>query len=302
MAKVLFKFGTKAQYLALETKQSNALYFLLDTGELYRGEVAFGQEHIYSGDRVLSATDANSITAILNGATPVNNDLCIIKNSDGTANSYVYDAGNSTWVPFAVGSKYSELKAELDQLKATTAGAFHFRGTVNDLTNVIEPNDGDVYQVGNKEYVWNDTDEEWVELGDTFDLSNYATKTELQTAVGNLEALLGHPETQTTDPDTGELVTVPATGIYADLKNHADQLIPVFDGAVQGLVPVPVGNLNTTTKASMFLNALGNWVTVSSGGGQSTYTDPDGHTYNTVEDYVTHMVSTYGLEWSAISE
>ena len=40
--KVIFKFGTRAEYNALVTKQANALYFLLDTHELYRGEVPFG--------------------------------------------------------------------------------------------------------------------------------------------------------------------------------------------------------------------------------------------------------------------
>jgi len=44
----------------------------------------------------------------------------------------------------------------------------------------------------------------------------------------------------------------------------------------------------------LFLNATGSWVTVSSSGGQSVYTDPEGHTYNNVEDYVTYMINNYG--------
>lgn len=42
MANVIFKYGTKAQYEALATKDSNALYWLLDTQEIYRGSVLFG--------------------------------------------------------------------------------------------------------------------------------------------------------------------------------------------------------------------------------------------------------------------
>lgn len=111
MSKVLFKFGTKAQYLALENKQENALYFLLDSGELYRGTVPFGQEHIYSGNRIGTTTDSASITAILNGATPINNDLCLIYNSDNTVNSYVYDSASSSWKILSTGSQYADLQA-----------------------------------------------------------------------------------------------------------------------------------------------------------------------------------------------
>lgn len=41
MAKVLFYAVTAAQFTALETKNENALYFLSDTGELYKGSVRF---------------------------------------------------------------------------------------------------------------------------------------------------------------------------------------------------------------------------------------------------------------------
>ena len=41
MAKVMFYAVTAAQFNALETKNENALYFLSDTGELYKGAVRF---------------------------------------------------------------------------------------------------------------------------------------------------------------------------------------------------------------------------------------------------------------------
>ena len=41
MAKVLFFTATAAQYAALEAKDENALYFLTDTGELYKGTIRF---------------------------------------------------------------------------------------------------------------------------------------------------------------------------------------------------------------------------------------------------------------------
>lgn len=41
MAKVLFYTATASQYAALTTKNENALYFITDTGELYKGTARF---------------------------------------------------------------------------------------------------------------------------------------------------------------------------------------------------------------------------------------------------------------------
>jgi hypothetical protein len=61
-------------------------------------------------------------------------------------------------------------------------------------------------------------------------------------------------------------------------------------------VPVDDQTLTTGELANRFLNALGNWVTVSTSGGQTTYTAPDNTTFNNVEDYVTYMINNYGVE------
>lgn len=37
MAKVLFKYGTQAEYEALETKNPDALYFITDSNRIYKG-------------------------------------------------------------------------------------------------------------------------------------------------------------------------------------------------------------------------------------------------------------------------
>ena len=41
MAKVLFYTATAAQFNILPTKDENALYFITDTGELYKGSVRY---------------------------------------------------------------------------------------------------------------------------------------------------------------------------------------------------------------------------------------------------------------------
>lgn len=43
MANVIFKFGTRAQYDAIATKNTNTLYWLTDTQELMKGDVCFGK-------------------------------------------------------------------------------------------------------------------------------------------------------------------------------------------------------------------------------------------------------------------
>lgn len=335
-AKVLFKFGTAAQYAALETKLDNALYFLLDTNELYRGSIPFGKPHVYTGIREQDATDAATITALLNGNTPIQGDIVVITNTDNSSDAFLYSEDEEEWLHIgntatdSLATRVTTLEgavadleaalsgtetedgledrvADLETALAGLSGAFHFKGSVEDLATVTNPSEGDVYQVGDAEYAWNGN--AWVELGGTFDLSNYVTTTDLNDAVANLEALIGQPAStsQQTDPVTGETteVTTPATGVYADLATRADEIIPIFNGIVAGLVPVDDSNATTAEKANHFLNALGNWVNVSSSG-QATYTDPEGHTYNTVEEYVTYMLANHveAMEyvWQSIDE
>lgn len=67
MANVLFKFGTRAQYDALITKDVNALYWLMDTQELYRGETLFGKgiAATQAAAGLLSAEDKQRLDALV---------------------------------------------------------------------------------------------------------------------------------------------------------------------------------------------------------------------------------------------
>ena len=135
------------------------------------------------------------------------------------------------------------------------SGAFHFKGAADsyDGTDIIIDSQpltgmktGDVYQVGDKEYVYDGT--KWIELGFTIDLSNYALKTYVDSAVSGaktelksyadqaeadaLQAAKTYADTQdgTTltsaksyaDTEIGKL-TNPTTGILAQAKEYADQ-------------------------------------------------------------------------------
>ena len=135
------------------------------------------------------------------------------------------------------------------------SGAFHFKGAADsyDGTDIIidsEPvtgmKTGDVYQVGDKEYVYDGT--KWIELGFNIDLSNYALKTYVDTAVSGaktelksyadqaetdaVQAAKTYADTQDgttltsakgyTDTEVAKL-TDPSTGILKQAKDYADQ-------------------------------------------------------------------------------
>ena len=296
MAQVLFKFGTQQQYQALETKQSNALYFLTDTGELFRGELPIARAHIYSGIRTANATNQQMITSLTTGHILASNDLVVIQNSDSTVDAFVYN-DNDEWIQISsstdssLASRVSTLEGTVSDLQTLAGSAFHFQGSTNDLSLIDNPSQGDVYQVGSDEYAWNGST--WVQLGPT--LSGLA----LASDVTALETLLGHPADPTADP------AVPATGLFAELATTPENLIPLFNGSIAGLVPVASGangaTLTNEQKANMYLNALGNWSTVSSGGGQQTYTDPvTGVVYNSLEEYVTYLIENGALEWEEL--
>lgn len=88
---VIFKYGTKSQYLAMPQEQiySNALYFLVDTGELYRGSVPICQNHLYQVIRQETESIIEAQERAVNNNIPVQNDIMIL--TDGSLNIiYIY--------------------------------------------------------------------------------------------------------------------------------------------------------------------------------------------------------------------
>lgn len=95
---VVFKYGTRAQYDALATKDEHALYFLTDTGEIYRGAVNLARGSHFEG--ILTADDVDDmavIARVLNGQPAVQDDIFVVKaliaNGKYSYTSYVYDDG-----------------------------------------------------------------------------------------------------------------------------------------------------------------------------------------------------------------
>ena len=100
--KVVFKYGSRADYDALgSNKNEETLYFLLDTGEIRRGEVNLARGHHYEAEVQEVETESVGWARALGGKTAVQDDICILKtliHDDGTnkkysRTAYVYDNG-----------------------------------------------------------------------------------------------------------------------------------------------------------------------------------------------------------------
>lgn len=101
--RVLFKVGARADYVALEEKASNALYFLVDTGELYKGStlIASKQRVFHYTGLTPADADAEEVFALAAGpnARKVQGDILIWTIDDQFQQVAIFDG--TEWVPFA---------------------------------------------------------------------------------------------------------------------------------------------------------------------------------------------------------
>lgn len=93
---VVFKIGTKTQYDSLLVKDPNALYFLTDTKEIYRGADGLAQNSYREATRTTEKNNKEVIKNYYNGTIyyPVCGDIFNVKTiiSDiEYSTSYVYD-------------------------------------------------------------------------------------------------------------------------------------------------------------------------------------------------------------------
>ena len=97
MANVLFKFGTREAFNAVE-KLSNAVYFVTDTGELYKGETLIANKNVVStletpvGDSITPAQAHEAQIA----AAPITGEVMVVPRTDGTQDTFIYDGAD--WI------------------------------------------------------------------------------------------------------------------------------------------------------------------------------------------------------------
>ena len=119
---VVFKYGTRAQYDALATKDEHALYFLTDTGEIYRGAVNLARGSHFEGIRTADDTDDMAVIARVLGTQPaVQDDIFVVKtliaDDKYSYTSYVYEG--DAWK--AMDGNYSAKNVYFNQDLTATA-------------------------------------------------------------------------------------------------------------------------------------------------------------------------------------
>lgn len=119
---VVFKYGTRAQYDALATKDEHALYFLTDTGEIYRGAVNLARGSHFEGIRTADDADDMAVIARVLGDQPaVQDDIFVVKmliaDDKYSYTSYVYEG--DAWK--AMDGNYSAKNVYFNQDLTATA-------------------------------------------------------------------------------------------------------------------------------------------------------------------------------------
>ena len=198
-------------------------------------------------------------------------------------------------------------------LESVVGSIWTYKGNLDstdDLDDIEDPNNGDVYKIGNEGYCWNG--EAWIPMGDL--LAGYAQLKDLQVLerrVGTIEDLLGHPKIQAVDgslsPATGlfrdaiRQVTVDLATLTAD--ENGNVTIPIFDGEHAGIVPVPT-NIAQGKRSLTVLNSNGEWVEMGVGGLDPRIGDLtlNNHQYDTVEEYVQGAIEATTVHWESINE
>lgn len=268
--KVLFKFGSRAEYESLSPMQiqNNALYFLTDTNELYRGSVPMCKSHYYEGEVQEEETVLHAQARILDEAIPVANDILVLCYENGNRIPYIYteDAGWKLLINVVVeGSTPVEAGMDYDALD-------------EDVFSTIEENNETVgftlkdfgvkyydYVDGNYVLVTVDDQHPWpTGLTPRVTLENgrpvlgwfmpnpdtgagqAEDLTALKQDVADLKLVVGHAGTGSS-PATGLVQKVGS--LVEKVKIGSTTLTPVdgtlelsiFDGTNNGLVPKPSG-------------------------------------------------------------
>lgn len=120
--KVVFKYGSRADYDAIGTKNDETLYFLTDSGEIFRGDKSLTRSHYYEVERAETETDLVAIQRVVAGKVLSQDDTCIVKAYIGqdtqgedkySHTAYIYDATNKVWK--AMDGNYNAENVYFDQ-------------------------------------------------------------------------------------------------------------------------------------------------------------------------------------------
>lgn len=229
MANVIFKFGTRAQYDALITKEEHTLYWLSDTQELMKGDVCYGKGSnatqqaaglLSSEDKKkldeLSATgvfnlvpsDASVIVGEADGNKTIGIQLSKVEGNILT----IKDDGLFAKVETMPLESVIGLKERLEAVEQAVVGGVHYRGAVDTYDDLpVDAAEGDLYEVREDASEWCFNGEKWFEYGKTvdIDLSGFAGKDEVRSIAKLVNYEVSHKP-------------------YGALVNYADEEIRVM--------------------------------------------------------------------------
>lgn len=141
-SKVIFKVGSRAEYDSLPKDQilDNALYFLVDTNELYRGTVPICKAHYYEGLLQPGEDHQDAIARIVADSVPALNDILVLYDDNEAKYPYIY-SGRKQGVQWIYGWNslhgkilgedvvFSDGESLIDKLNSTSPSA-------NNLTQI----------------------------------------------------------------------------------------------------------------------------------------------------------------------
>lgn len=296
MAKVLFKFGSRAAYDAeIEAGSilNNALYFLEDTNELYKGLYPIGTAHYYFGNRNSGEADENAIARILGAKTAILNDVIVIEDANGSKDIFIFAIGadnTENWQKLT-GKIHSEDVIfsdghTLDEKLTSATIAVDNKSIVQDGNTGIVSLAG----YGEKYWAWDDTTQDyilqtvdndhpwksgltprvyndngnfvvgWYEPNPTTAEGISTDLTALKQDVQSLQTLVGSIGTGN-NVSTGlvkRIEDVEKLTFFAGNEQivpvNSEVKIPYFNGSVSGIVKAPTGLTST-----MYLDSTGHW-------------------------------------------
>lgn len=216
MAKVLYRQGTKATYLALLEKNPSALYFCTDTKELFKGEDLYSDglrvidsytmlpPFSIAADGILYFCADNGCGYVLNatrdGWTPVIHGVdneTIGVNESGLLYVKVIPIGSVSGLSEkldSIDAGLADLDERIQSIEQIAVGGVHYRGAVDSFEQLPENAEvGDLYEVykDNSEWCWNG--EQWFEYGKTSEIADtYSTKDEVRVISKMVEYEISH--------------------------------------------------------------------------------------------------------------
>ena len=194
-----------------------------------------GMSYIYFGSRkyaeINDVSESNKISQIFTTlGNAINENGEWVGFTGGT--DVISDAQNISeaisLLDTALGTKTEEINNAINEIKAQISGVFHFKGivdTVEKLNEVIGPQNGDVYRVGDSEYVYNG--EEWVELGTPFNITENTAFIELSEKMTTAENSITEIK-ETTIPEINSEITNVKNEV-TEVKNSINTLF-IIDG------------------------------------------------------------------------